>query len=158
MLKVQPQFKLDRSFRGPYRVYTVTDTCAHIRPIDKPNDDLITVSLQRLSRCRNGEMNAVTPWMGHGKSRRRRELRSAKKTDNSQSLNDSVAVSIHTEPSSLKTRQGRLIRKPARYLAISSCPQVSASQEGESCEVRVTDDSRESRESRDARWEERGKN
>ena len=158
MLKVQPQFKLDRSFRGPYRVYTVTDTCAHIRPIDKPNDDLITVSLQRLSRCRNGGMNAVTPWMGHGKSRRCRELRRAKKTDNSQSLNDSVAVGIHTEPSLLKTRQGRLIRKPARYLAISSCPQVLASQEGESCEVRVSDESRESGESRDARREERGKN
>ena len=159
MLKVQPQFKLDRSFGGPYRVYTVTDTCAHIRPIDKPNDDLITVSLQRLSRCRNGGMNAVTPWMGHGKSRRRRELRRAKKTDNSQSLKDSVTVGMHTEPSLLKTRQGRLIRKPARYcLAISSCPQVSASQEGESCKVRVTDGSREGRESRDARREERGKN
>ena len=62
MVKVQPHFKLDRFFRGPYQVYTVTDdTCAHIRPIDKPNDDLITVSLQRLSRCRNGEMNAVIP-------------------------------------------------------------------------------------------------
>ena len=49
--------------------------------------------------------------------------------------------------------------KPARYcLAINSCPQVSASQEGGSCEVRVTDGSRESRQSRDARREERGKN
>ena len=75
MLKVQPRFKLDRSFRGPYRVYTVTDTCAHIRPIDKPNDDLITVSLQRLSRCCNGGMDTVKPWMGQGKSRMRRKLR-----------------------------------------------------------------------------------
>ena len=51
MLKVEPRFKLDRTFRGPYRVYTVTATCAHIRPVNKPEDDLITVSLQRLSRC-----------------------------------------------------------------------------------------------------------
>lgn len=47
------RLKLDWSFRGPYRVYTVTDTCAHIRPVNRPNDDLITVSLQRLSRCRS---------------------------------------------------------------------------------------------------------
>ena len=75
MLKVQPHFKLDHSFRGPYHVYTVMDKCAHIRPIDKPNDDLITVSLQRLSRCRNGRMDTVKPWMGQGKSRMRRKLR-----------------------------------------------------------------------------------
>ena len=31
MLKVEQWFKLDNSFRGPYHVYTVTDTyiCAH---------------------------------------------------------------------------------------------------------------------------------
>ena len=28
MLKIQPHFKLDHSFRAPYRLYTVTDTCA----------------------------------------------------------------------------------------------------------------------------------
>ena len=49
MLKVQPRFKLDRPFWGPYHVYTITSTCVHIRPINKPHDDLITVSLQRLS-------------------------------------------------------------------------------------------------------------
>ena len=49
MLKVQPQFKLDHSFRGPYWVYTVTDTCAHIRPIDKPNDDLISFTPEIIS-------------------------------------------------------------------------------------------------------------
>ena len=104
-------------------------------------------------------MNAVTPWMGHGKSKRRRELRRTKETDDSQSLEDSVGVGIHTEPSLPKTRRGRSIKKPARYcLAINSCPQVSASQEGGSCEVRVTDGSRERRQSRDARREERGKN
>ena len=42
MPKVELCFKLDRSFRGPYHVHTVTNTCAHIRPINKPNDNLIT--------------------------------------------------------------------------------------------------------------------
>ena len=66
MLKVEPQFKLDHSSREPYRVYTVTDTCAHIQPINKPNDDPITVSLQRLSCCCSGQLGTAKPWMGHG--------------------------------------------------------------------------------------------
>ena len=32
MLKVEPTFKLDRTFRGPYRVHDVTPTCASIQP------------------------------------------------------------------------------------------------------------------------------
>ena len=68
MLKVEPRFKLDRSFRGPFRVYTVTATCTHIRPVNKPDDDLITVSLQCLSHCQGGRLNTTTPWMGHGKN------------------------------------------------------------------------------------------
>ena len=97
--------------------------------------------------------------MGHGKSRRRSELRRTKKIDDSQSLEDSVGVGIHTEPSLPKTRRGRSIKKPARYcLAINSCLQVSAFQEEGSCEVRVTDGSRESKQSRDTGREECGKN
>ena len=52
MLKVEPRFKLDRPFRGPYRVHRVPSTCAHIRLINQPDAELITVSLQRLSCLR----------------------------------------------------------------------------------------------------------
>lgn len=132
MLKVEPRFKLDRSFRGPYCVYTITDTCEHIRPINKPSDDLITVSLQRLSRCCSEQLGAAKPWMGHGKTRKRRELRRNKQTDGSQLMESSVSGS--TEQSTQTTRRGRPIKKPARYcLSINSSPQVSAFQEGGSC-------------------------
>ena len=53
-------------------------------------------------------MNAVTQWMGHGKSRRRCELRRTKKTDDPQSLEDSNGVNIYTEPSFPKTWRGIL--------------------------------------------------
>ena len=143
MLKVEPRFKLDRSFRGPYRVYTVTDTCAHIRPINKPDDDLITVSLQRLSRCRSGQLNIANPWMGHGKTRKRRQLRRNNQNKGSQAIKTKVDdVSESTEEVTSTTRRGRPIKKPARYcLLINSCPQVSASQEGGSCK----EESREKR-------------
>ena len=55
-------------------MYTITDTCAHIRPINKPNDDLITVSLQRLSHCCSEQLGTAKPWMGHGKTWKHREL------------------------------------------------------------------------------------
>ena len=45
-LKVDPMFKLDRTFRGPYRVHGVTSTSARIQPINNPNADVICVSLQ----------------------------------------------------------------------------------------------------------------
>ena len=36
MLKVDPKFKLDRSFQGPYRVHSVPATCASIQPVNCP--------------------------------------------------------------------------------------------------------------------------
>jgi len=38
MLKVDPKFKLDRQFRGPYRVHTVTATCAYVQLINMPTN------------------------------------------------------------------------------------------------------------------------
>ena len=61
MLKVEPCFKLDRPFRGPYRVHRVTSTCAHIQLINQPDAELITVSLQRVSRCKSQNISTVKP-------------------------------------------------------------------------------------------------
>lgn len=44
-------FKLDRFLRGPYCIYTVITTCAHINPNNKLDDDMIMVSPQHLSHC-----------------------------------------------------------------------------------------------------------
>ena len=46
MLKVDAKFKLDHSFRGPYRVHKVTPTCACIQPINSPDKEKIFVYLQ----------------------------------------------------------------------------------------------------------------
>ena len=43
MLKVESCFKLDCPFRGPYWVHTVASTCAHIKLINWPDAELITI-------------------------------------------------------------------------------------------------------------------
>ena len=70
MLKVEPTFKLDRTFCGLYRVHNVTSTCAGIQPINSPNEETIFVSLQCLSRYHASMLENIKPWLGHGKKRR----------------------------------------------------------------------------------------
>ena len=74
MLKVDPKFKLDRTFRGPYHVHGVTSTSARIQPINNPDAEVICVSLQHLSRCTGQSLDLVKPWLGHGRVRRRQKL------------------------------------------------------------------------------------
>ena len=69
MLKVEPRFRLDRNYKGPYRVVSVTPTNVFIHPLSDLTDQ-ITVSLQRVSKCDNS-LSSTRPWMGHGKSRKR---------------------------------------------------------------------------------------
>jgi len=73
MLQEQPKFKLDCTYQGPYRVYEVSDTNAKVKPITEPDDNMRTVSLQKVSKCRSG-MKEEKVWLGHG-SRKRRTLR-----------------------------------------------------------------------------------
>ena len=96
MLKVEPHFKLDRPFRGPYRVHTVTSTCAHIKLINQPDAELIMVSLQRLSRCKSQDISGVQPWVGHGRTRKRRQLR---KPSSSESVTTTTCSTASSEDS-----------------------------------------------------------
>ena len=133
MLKVEPRFKLDRSFRGPYRVHRVTSTCAHIRLINQPDAELITVSLQRLSCCKSQDISTVKPWVRHGRTRKRRQIRKPTKGgDSDLSMTDGDrASSQDTVLEVKKTRRGRIVNKPTRYCLINQLPQGSACQQWE---------------------------
>ena len=63
MLKLDPKFKLDRNFRGPYRVHGVTSTTARIQLINNPDAEVVCVSLQHLSRCTGLNLDLVKPCM-----------------------------------------------------------------------------------------------
>ena len=54
MLKVQPRFKLDRTYRGPFEVQSLTSTDAVIKLINDKNAEPWNVSRQRLSKCHPG--------------------------------------------------------------------------------------------------------
>jgi len=126
MLKVEPRFKIDHTFRGPYHVTGVTSTCATIVPINTPDGEVINVSLQRLSRCKGERLSTAQPWMGHGRMHKRRQLRRNKKPQvdqkqGSKTGNVSANLSLGTT-----TRSGRQVKKPRRHCwRLNSFPEDS---------------------------------
>jgi len=74
MLKVEPQFKLDRTFKGPFVIKSLSPTNAMIQVQGDSSAHVLNVSRQRLSLC-GPAMAGVTPWIGHsGKLRKRRGI------------------------------------------------------------------------------------
>ena len=130
MLKVEPRFKLDRTYKGPYRVMEVTSTNAVIRPVHDPLAEPWNVSLQRLSKC-SVELAAGIPWFGHGKSRKRRKIK--RKTESSGD-NDQQVTQQTKEIDAVVSSKGRRILPPARYRQIA-VPQGPAKSDGGSCEI-----------------------
>ena len=65
MLKTEPRFRLDRSYKGPFEIKSLTSTNAVIQLKDDTN-----------GMCRVREMLHSAPWTGHsGKLRKRRQIR-----------------------------------------------------------------------------------
>ena len=70
-VKVQPKFKLDRTYHGPYRVYeATTSTNVKVKPVTTPDVEAITISLQQVSKCK-GNFLANQFWYGHSVTRPR---------------------------------------------------------------------------------------
>ena len=130
MLKVEPQFKLDRLFKGPFVVKSLTSTNAVIQLQGDDNAEKIDVSRQRLSRC-GSEISNATPWVGHtGKMRKRRQLRKRRiesEEDTAQQVNEDSEM-----PKT--TRSGRRINKPSRFRLVNSPEDFF--QTGGSCKAR----------------------
>jgi len=131
MLKADPKFKLDHQFRRPYRVQNVTATCAYIQPINQAGSEVICVSLQRVSRCRGSGLDTAKPWLGHCKTRKRRQLRPRiRPTGDDHNGDDAARIEQVSESAESncnpKTRAGRTVRRPKRYLENNSFPDRSS--------------------------------
>ena len=63
-------WKFSRPFYGPYRILELTHTNASVRPVDRPQESSIFVSLNRLRRCPR-ELPDVS-WPGKGRRGRRK--------------------------------------------------------------------------------------
>ena len=128
MLKVQPRFKLDRSYKGPFRIESLTSTNAMIQLVNDSSAEPWNVSRQRLSKCKP-EMEQSKPWIGHSnKLRKRRKLKHQRKVEQDdapslqESHNDDLPVTT--------TRSGRAVRRPPRFLGRIQ-PEVLTVEEGE---------------------------
>ena len=108
-------FCLNRSFKGPFVVQSVTSTSAVTRSKDIEDAEEINVSRQRLSIC-NDEMMHYTPWIGHGnRLHRRRQIRKRK---------PNVKKQVHMKNkerfhSHRLTRSGCQVNKPSRYCSVT---------------------------------------
>ena len=60
-------------YRGPYRVLEVLSNCLLVRPVDKPDDKPILVSMNCVVKC-SPELPEVS-WLGKEKGRRGRPSR-----------------------------------------------------------------------------------
>ena len=127
MLKTAPRFRLDRSFKGPFIVKTVTPTNAVIQLKDDAHAELINVSRQKLSKC-NREIGHSTPWIGHSnKLRKRRQIR--RRAPQQQAASEESELTTRPETTTI-TRRGRQVIRPARYLLVTG-PKSSQNKRGE---------------------------
>jgi len=131
MLKVQPHFKLDRPYKGPFKVESLTSTNAVIKLVNDESAEPWNVSRQRLSKC-HPEMEGTQPWVGHSNKLHRQrklerqqnvEVEKAEPEDHLPKEEDIPGVQV-------KTRSGRMVRKPPRFMCVNS-PAVLSSKKGE---------------------------
>ena len=140
MLKTQSRFRLDRSFKGPFVVQSVTSTNAVIKAKDIEDAEEINVSRQRLSIC-SDEMKHSTPWIGHGnRLRKRRRIRKRKPPCEQQA--SACEEQEETPPPKTVTRSGRQVNKPSRYRSVTV---PESSQEKREEVVRTGEITKESR-------------
>ena len=76
-VKVQPKFKLN-NYHGPYRVYEATDTNVKVKPVNSPDTESKTISLQQVSKCK-GSFSANQFWCGHNITNPRKQRKVRKK-------------------------------------------------------------------------------
>ena len=95
ILKVEPRFKLDQTFRGPYHVESVTSSNVVIRPVNDPTAERWNVSIQRVSNC-NPSLSSSSPWFGHGKKRNRRRRHQIVRPREPQSDDGEITESYQT--------------------------------------------------------------
>ena len=113
-VKVQPKFKLDRNYHGPYRVYEATDTNVKVKPVSSPDAESKTISLQQVSKCK-GSFLANQFWCGHNitnprKQRKVRKKQNARSRVSGQPACGQPDVASQTTIPVYRTRYGRAVK------------------------------------------------
>jgi len=147
MLKVQPKYKLDRRYKGPFVIKSLTNTNAVIYIKGDKNPEELNVSRQCLSKCVEAMSNAK-PWIGQsGKLRKRRVIRKP-----SLPVEQPVKELDSSQPTPIVTRHSHQVRRPARFSVIKhDTPEGPSSKGRGGCGTNVEKETRvkAERESRD---------
>ena len=144
MLRVEPRLHLDRQYKSPFHIQSLTTTNAVIKPTHDSNGEPINVSRQRLS-ITSSLLETAKPWLGHsGKLRRCQKIRrprySQRTSDGTGSASqaDTTRTSVLQEQvgeeSRTTTRCGRQIKKPVRFLVVAD-QMVNQRKVGGSCKA-----------------------
>ena len=120
MLKAQPHFRLDRSYKGPFVVQSVTSTNAVIKAKDIENAEEINVSRHRLSLCWD-QMKFSNTWIGHSNKlyKRRKVHRRKTKEQQVDGPEDYIAATCASTEQKCVTRSGRHIKKPVWFRVVT---------------------------------------
>jgi len=124
-LRVNPKFKLDRSFHGPYQVHGVTSTSARIQPMNKPDDELICVSLQCLSCCTGLNLDLHGWVMGKLEDTVRWAVSSNQSASEDHDQRSSSQDASQNENEYSHTKSGQMVKKPQHYCWQHSFPDGS---------------------------------
>ena len=71
MLKIEPRFHLDWSYKGPFVIRFLSTTNADIQLKDDPTSEVLNVSRQHLSLCSLYMLQSIS-WVGHSSKLKKR--------------------------------------------------------------------------------------
>ena len=129
MLSVEPKFKLDHRFKGPFVIESLTATNAIIRVKGDSHSEPWNVSRQRLSKC-SESLTVHEPWLGQsGKLRKCHVVK--KKLPVKEVLEEQQPGTVTSI-----TRRGCTVKRPARFMTISYDSRGWLPSKGGSCKER----------------------
>ena len=112
-VKVQPKFKLDHNFHGPFRVYKVTGNNAKVKLTTNPDVESRTLSLQQISKCR-GSFSTNQSWLSHNITKPRRCITDRKRISKYPTSNVNPGTE-QTNALVYRTQYGRKVNPPERF-------------------------------------------
>ena len=114
---MQPKFKLDCNYHGPYRVYEATDTNVKVKPVSSPDAESKTISLQQVSNAREAfqQINFGVVIISLTLESKVRKKQNARSRASGQPVSGQPNVASQATLPVYRTRYGRAVKPPKRF-------------------------------------------
>ena len=77
----------------------------------------------------------MQPWLGHGLTRKRRQVRARRATQSTEATQGTMGTVSTSDDREIMTRKGQRVVKPVQYQDPGSFPEGSAFQQGGGCKA-----------------------